>query len=424
MYLRNHNGFQSKLFLGLLSAIINSQSYALPLKNNFTQSNDFLYSIKEGSHVLDSNYLKKDLNEPDPAFPMPSMNGNEIEKYVAEHNNAMPNTWGKSLVSLKTYHELHLNTIGTQLTCENMNGCSGWIYFYRNNRNNERDHNEFSFNVHDDASNKENAFTVVEESNTLVDQVFYKYTDGKFYRYGFNPIAPSIKGGIYLDGSYSFWEYYKANYKEPFLYIPIKVAPQEVAGFYMGYNNSELSKKDFPTAIMSNDGSQEKLRYDTVWQLKNYYIVPPNTSTTQSFLVTHGLTITDTTSWAGQLNFNLGSMISKEQLSFGITYTSMHSVSVQDLASVTESITPPKEDYSTINASYSLALVSKTIAPNLEQFMENVNKQISQNSTYSYTPFKWEFAKVNDSSDYDNIVDAKSKNANYVNSFISVKAAQ
>lgn len=85
----------------------------------------------------------------------------------------MPNTWGKSFVSLKTYHELHLNTIGTQLTCENMNGCSGWIYFYRNNRNNERDHNEFSFNVHDDTSNKENAFTVVEESNTLVDQVFY-----------------------------------------------------------------------------------------------------------------------------------------------------------------------------------------------------------------------------------------------------------
>lgn len=351
------------------------------------------------------------------SFPLPGMNKEEIEKYVAQHSNSMPDLWGKSFVTSKSYKDLHLETIGTQLTCKNYDGCSGFIYFYRNNRNNLRNHNEFSFVIHDNKSNSDKGFTIVEESNTLVTQLYYKYTDGKFYREGFKPIPPSINGGIALDGSYSDWQYYKANYGEAFLYIPILTAPQEVAGFYLGFNNPELSKYDFPTQIISNDGSQERLNYYTFWRLKGQYLVPANSESNLTFQVTQGVTTTDSTSFAYQLNIPPNAFTDM-LLSAGLSYTSTHSVAVQDSSTVTESIKFPPVNYNSIDAVYSLALASKTLSPNLEKFMENGNKQLIQENAF----FNWELAKSGVINEYDNVVDAKSPDSNYINSYISVKS--
>ncbi|MGY3802736.1 hypothetical protein ACWNT8_01525 [Pigmentibacter ruber] len=351
------------------------------------------------------------------SFPLPGMNKEEIEKYVAQHSNSMPDLWGRSFVTSQSYKDLHLENIGTQLTCKKFDGCSGYIYFYRNNRNNLRNHNEFSFMVHDNKSNSDKGFTIVEESNTLVTQLYYKYTDGKFYREAFNPISPSINGGIALDGSYSDWQYYKANYGEAFLYIPVLAAPQEVAGFYLGFNNPELSKHDFPTQIMSNDGSQERLNYYTIWRLKGQYLVPANSESNLTFQVTQGVTTTDSTSFAYQLNIPPNAFTDM-LLSAGLSYTSTHSVAVQDSSTVTESIKFPPVNYNSIDAVYSLALASKTLSPNLEKFMENGNKQLIQENAF----FNWELAKSGVINEYDNVVDAKSPDSNYINSYISVKS--
>ncbi|WP_338636791.1 hypothetical protein [Spirobacillus cienkowskii] len=351
------------------------------------------------------------------SFPLPKMNG--IDDYFYNHNNSLPQTWGKENVNLETYKNLDLNKIGTQIVCTKNDGCEGYANIYRRFHENNA-YSTITIDYVNYADTSHHPITFIEMDKPIMNSVTYRYTDGKFYNKNIETLAT---GGSLI--GLDFYFYYKANKGEVITYLPFNYVPGLTGNAFLDIDNEDILNKSIPYKLIDPNGKEETIEYSTRWILKGYDQIYPDISFNRTFQISHGFSESDTYSWAFQLGAEESlsvPLFASLKLTQGITYTSTKQTTVSDSTVVSESVTFPAKNYPAVAAIYSLYMVSKTSAPRLESLMKLINKSIKQKEKNCY--FQWELVKTNSmlSDDFDNMVDAKPPSSSmYINSFISIK---
>lgn len=373
-----------------------------------TKGMGYSFSLQQG---MSGNFTTNQV----PSLPIPTMT--DIPAYVKSHNNSLPEMWGfDQTATSSTYTQLGNPAIGTQLTCKAVNGCRGQLKIGRYDKGIAGLPALIAFDMRDYNTQAENYFVIQDNSNSFNEFYFLNSSSKKYEPFNIdqdmqteNPVVYDVKYGDVIG------------------YISFKSLANEYACLEEPTPpvGTLACTTPYPfTPLTSQDGTQEKLLNGTFWNLKWFDYLTQGTGFEKNVAVTHGLSTTDTISSAVQIGSEttIGDpAVAQEKLTLNYTHTWGTAITVTDTTTTTDNMMFPAQNYNQIVGAYTLSLGMKTIAPNLEKFLAQVNKEKMENGG---SVIQWELTKANTlkDSEVDNSTDALlATNPNYIYGLLAVK---